>query len=463
MSALPLTVRAPRLAGALAILATGALSALLGVAVAVQPLAVVGLAVVALGALVAVLRPAALALAAVALVGLVPVYAAPRFGPIDLDPAVLLCWAAAGGMILSVLLGRASVRPHVLDYAVALYVGVLSLSVLFAAREPGEYVQVVLSTVGPYLALRLVVPRLRADWVPRAFALAAVLALPFLLYEFATATNPFKALNINPAESLALEEQVRFGVRRVEGAFGHAIGLSFFAGMLMVLALGSAALATRRAARWAWLAVGVAGAVMLAISVSRTGFIVFAAGLVLLALFVLTGRNRRRLLWSLGAATLVGALVVAALGLDELIVRLVDDNRLSASNSYREILLQRALRGEGLELFGVRQSSLGAGIDAYIGRSIDNAYLDIAANWGYVGGAGFVLVGLALAFVLWRLSPGPWALIPAATLAVFAGLLAAAILTSMEFWLWMLIGASGGAYAVAQAARESPGAASRGA
>jgi len=454
MSALPVLTRTPALGRALSLLgALGAAAAciVVGVATAVQPLAIIGLVVLAAGGLFAVLRPEAVTLLGIIAIALVPVYAAPRVGPLDLDPAVLACWGAAAGILLLVVLGREHVRLNVLDAAVELYVGLLALPVLFNVREVGEYLQVFLSTVGPYLALRLVVPRVPVDWVPRAFAIAALLALPFAFFEFATSTNPFAVLNINPAESLALDEQVRFGVRRTEGAFGHAIGLSAFAGTVMMLALGCAALAARQLPRVVWLLVVLAAATMLAFAFSRTGWIVFAVGTVLIAVRVLTGRTRIRLIVVLALAAALGALVLVALGLDTLLLGLVGDDRLSSSNNYREILLQRALRGEGLALFGLRDSPLGAGIDAFVGVSIDNAYLDIAANWGYVGGAGFLLVAIALAFVYWRQPPGPWALVPAVALANFAGLLAAAILTQMEFWLWMLIGASAGAYAAARA------------
>jgi len=453
MSALPVLTRAPAL-GRLAF-AAGAAAAcvVLGVAAAMQPLVVVGLVVLGVGGLFAMLRPTAVALLGVVAVALVPVYAAPRVGPIDVDPAVMASWGAAAGLLLLVALGRETVRPHLLDGAVALYLGLLALPVLFKVREVGEYLQLVLSTAGPYLAMRLVVPRVRPDWIPRAFALAALLALPLAVYEFASSTNPFEGLAINTAESLALDEQIRFGVRRTEGAFGHAIGLSSFAGTVMMLALGSAALAVRRGAQWAWLVVVVAAAMMLSFAFSRTGWIVFGVGVALIALRVLTGRTRARLIGTLVGATALGAVLIVALGLDSLLLGLVGDERLSKSNNYRDILIQRALRGEGLALFGLRDSPLGAGIDAFVGVSIDNAFLDIAANWGYVGGAGFVLVTLAVAFVYVRQPPGPWALVPAVTLANFAGLLVAAILTQMEFWLWMLIGATAGAYAVTQAQR----------
>ncbi len=144
-----------------------------------------------------------------------------------------------------------------------------------------------------------------------------------------------------------------------------------------------------------------------------------------------------------------------ALGADSSLMRLVADEELSGSNDYRQILLQRALRGEGLALFGMRESPLGAGIESGgVGVSIDNAYLAVAAEWGYVGGAGLALVGLAVAYVLLRQPRGPWALVPAVALANFVGLGAVAIFTQTEFWLWMLVGGAAAAYAVARADEE---------
>jgi hypothetical protein len=111
------------------------------------------------------------------------------------------------------------------------------------------------------------------------------------------------------------------------------------------------------------------------------------------------------------------------------------------------VLLRRALRGEGIAWFGLPNSPLGAGIDAG-SASIDNAYLATAADWGWAGMIGLVLVGLSVGAVLWRVRGTAWALIPAVTFANFLGLFQVAINTQTKYWLWMLVGASAGVAAL---------------
>jgi hypothetical protein len=429
----------------------------LGLLVAAAPLIAIALVLLVLAVTGAVARPVVLGLLAVAVLGLVPVYAAPKFGPLEADPAVLLSWMAAGGALLGFAVGRQRGQVTALDGCMAAYVGLLFLPVLFGARERGDYLSLIFATVGPYLGMRLIVPQLGASWLPRAFALSALLALPTVLYEALSGTNPFDAFQFNAAEAAAWgEAQYRFGVLRAEGAFGQAISLSQFAGTVMVLALGSAVLARDKLTRRLWGGVLLAAGAMLALSYSRTGWIIFGLGVVLVAVFVLQGRARLRLLYALAAALVLGGLALEVAGLMDSVLRLVNDDTLSNSNNYREVLLQRALRGEGLAWFGLKQTALGAGIDAG-GASIDNAYLDIASSWGYVGLIGFVGVALGVAGALWRLRGTAWALVPAITLANFAGLFQVAINTQTQFWLWMLVGGTAAACAVpAATASRSP-------
>jgi hypothetical protein len=447
-----LPVRMPRVRLVLSALMAAAACVVVGLAVAIQPVAVLALVVVALGALVAVQRPDALAFAAVVLLAVVPVYWAPKAGFLELDPSVVACWGAAAAGLLAILVGRASFRATPLDWAIAAYLGLFALPVLFGVRRHGEYLHLAFGLLGPYLAMRLLVPRLPVEWLGRGFAVAALLALPTAVYERLTFSNPFFRLSLNGAEYQTwADEQVRFGLLRAEGAFGHAISLSLFSANAMLFALGWFVLARTPRSRWRWLAVFVAGGISLALSYSRTGWVAFGVGVALVALGVTTGRVRLRLLGSLVGAVAAAFAALSALGLGASLLQLVSDDRLSASNNFRQILLERALRGEGLALFGLERSSLGSGIDT-TGASIDNAYLDVAASWGYVGGAALVLVGLTVAATLWRIRGSRWALLPAVTLANFAGLAVAAIITQIGIFLWMLVGASAGAYAAYMAA-----------
>ncbi len=425
-----------------------------GLVVAVKPVFAIALVLAGVGIAAAVTRPQAVGFVSIIALGLVPVYAAPAMGPLVTHPSVLAGWLAAGGLLLLVYLGRSTVTLNVVDLAMVGFFGLFALAVLFEARERGEYITLVFSTLGPYLAMRMLVPRLDPTWLPRAFAAATLLSLPFVLHEAITGTSLFSSLEFNPVEAATWgESQTRFGVPRAEGAFGQAISLSQFAGTAMLLALGAAVMTHRVAVRRIWMLVIVAGAAMMALSYSRTGWLIFGVGVVFIALAVTTGRTRARLLWTLAAVIGLGATALFASGLSETVLRLVNDDSLEGSNDFREILLQRALRGEGIAWFGLPDSPLGAGIDG-AASSIDNAFLAIAADWGWAGMIGLIGVGLAVASVLWKLRGEPWALIPAVTLANFLGLFQVAINTQTKYWLWMLVGACAGA-AMARSANRS--------
>jgi hypothetical protein len=446
----------PRIARAVLPLAVTAGLIAFGLVVAVKPVLAVALVVAGVSAAAAVTRPQVVGLLSVLALGLVPVYAAPAIGPLVTHPSVLAAWLAAGGLLLLVYLGRATLRLNVVDLAMAALFGLFALAVLFEARERGEYITFVFTTLGPYLAMRLLMPRLDPTWLPRAFAAATLVSLPFVLHEAITATNLFASFEFNAAEAATWgEAQTRFGVQRGEGAFGQAISLSQFAGTAMLLALGAAVMTHKVGIRRIWMLVIVAGAAMMALSYSRTGWLVFGLGVVLIALAVTAGRTRARLLWTLGAAIALGGIALFVSGLNETVLRLVNDDSLEGSNDFRAILLERALRGDGIEWFGLPDSPLGAGIDG-AASSIDNAYLAIAADWGWAGMIGLIGVGLAVASVLWKLRGEPWALIPAVTLANLIGLFQVAINTQTKYWLWMLVGACAGAAVARRPERNVP-------
>jgi hypothetical protein len=438
------------LAGALGVVAFVAGCVVLGLVAATVPLYAVALVLVGLALLAASWKPDALGFLAVLVLGLVPVYAAPKVGPLNADPAVLLSWLAAAGVLLSIMARKQRVGLTPIDGLMAFYVGMLILPVIFGNREKSDLISFLFPMVGPYLAMRLLVPYVGFGWLPKAFAIAALLSLPFVLVEAVAGKNLFDAVQFNAGQTAAWgDEQYRFGVLRAEGAFGQAISLSQFAATVMLIALGAAILRTTPMARRAWIGTVLIGGVMLAASYSRTGWIVLGVGIVLVALLVARGRTRARLLWSLGALVVLGFAVLEVTGQMGSLLRLVNDDSLSGSNTYRDILLERALHGEGLAWFGELKSSLGSGIDFSGSGSIDNAYLAIGADWGYVGLIGFLAVALfGMLLALWRLRGTAWSILPIVVLANLVGLVTVAINTQTTFWLWMLIGAASGACTV---------------
>jgi O-antigen ligase len=117
----------------------------------------------------------------------------------------------------------------------------------------------------------------------------------------------------------------------------------------------------------------------------------------------------------------------------------------STSSTYRERLLQYALKGEGLSAWGGQGRNLASSALGSSSTSIDNEYLLLASDSGLIPLAGFLLIVAALVSAMIRLrrSGGAWAL-PAVTLANFAGLFFVAMITQQEIYIWALVGACAG-------------------
>jgi hypothetical protein len=177
----PLIHRRPRFGAILYPLAAVVGLIVFGLLVAAQPVAAVGLVVVGIGVAAAATRPQAVGFVAIAVLGLVPVYSAPAAGPLVTHPSVLASWMAAGGLLLLIFLGQDTFKLTVVDLAMAVFFGLFALAVLFESREKGDYITIVFTTLGPYLAMRLLMPRMDVNWLARAFAVAMLISLPFVV------------------------------------------------------------------------------------------------------------------------------------------------------------------------------------------------------------------------------------------------------------------------------------------
>jgi len=449
VAALPLPrPRAPRrLPPALLVAAVLLAEVVLAAAVPGRPI-VVAAALAGAIALLAIWRPRLIALPVVASLAFLPVYMSPSAGPLTLEPTVCGLWLVAFAVGVRLLAGEGGLRPTLLDGAVAAFATMLFLSVAVGGSDASDLVHHAFTWFGPYLGVRLLLQR-HPD--PRAIALtlvaAAVAAVPLLVVEVATGSNPFLPLaRAGGAFEIWGDQQARLGADRAEGAWGHPIALSMFLGTTALLALVGGVLAPAGRRRAAWLTGALVLLVALALTLSRTGWIVLVVGAVLAAAALAPVHRRRLAGLALAAVLLV---LAASTALPEVVPSPLalfsgDSAEVDDSGDYRRWLFRQALQPGTLGAFGQPERPLSqalGGDDA----SIDNAYLVIAQDWGVLAMVGFLLIAGALLVELWRLrGAGMAAALPAVALANLAGLGFVALITQQQVLVWVLIGAVAG-------------------
>jgi len=407
------------------------------------------LAIAAAGVVVALLRPGLVGAAGLVALALVPVYSAPKVGPIDAHPAVLAFWLCAFGAGVTLIARRERIGVSAIDMAVGLFL----LSTLFSVYDGGptrtDWISFTFPWLGSYLGMRLLLAHeRRPDWLPRMFVFSALLVVPFALYEWLTGDNVFFRFVVNGAAGeLWATSQDRLGTARVEASFGHAIALGMFVASAFVFSIALAAHEQRRRVRWAWLVCGLVLLAVLAITVSRTGWVTAGVGVVLLALGPADRRGRRWLTGFIAVAIACTALLAVAVpresvGPTQLLSGSGTSTELQNSDNWRLALLERAVTSDRLGLFGNRGVDLTTGLSAG-DHSIDNAYLAIANDWGVSGMAMLALVALTLALAVWqsRLA-GICGSVAVVAFANFTALLFVAFITQQAFYIWALAGAA---------------------
>lgn len=431
------------------VLVTVLAEVVLAVALVRDPLIVMALLMTAVALLVALLRPPLMATIAWLAIALIPVYAAPRMGPITVFAAVGGFWLVALGSAAALRARGGVLRPSSIDIAMGLFMLSAALSSFIGARLPAEFVSVAFVWLGCYLGMRLLFAcDLDPAWLIKRFLLAGAVVLPFVAYEAMTGTNVFFGLVINAAEGdLWATAQDRLGSQRVEASFGHAIALAMFLASASVFCL---AMASRRSVAERRMLLAGAGVFALAIvpTVSRTGWVVLGVGVLLLAVST-ADRLGRRWLWGLILGAVVAAIALSVFLPGESVDPAgltgsgADSVEVRNSNLQRQVLIREALNPDKLSLFGNEdpdQLTAGAGTG---NDSVDNGYLAIATAWGLVPAAAFILIGFALlAAVIRARKDVAMSAVPAVALANFVGLVFVGLITQQEFYIFALVGAA---------------------
>ena len=433
------------------------LGVLLGVILVAKPLLIIALLALALtgaGIAVALVRPDLAFGGLVVLLGLVPTYAVPQVGPIFLLPAALGSWGIAGALMFRNFAAKGHLlRWNYVDFAALAFFALMAISLSFSPRVGlHDYLHEVFFWIGPYFAARLLLADVDSPVKVAAtsFGIVTVILAPIAIAEALGGSNPFFNLNYNSGEFELWARQIdRFGATRAVTSWGHPISFSIFlaASALLSFAMGIASKTWR--SRGVWYALAVIATVAMSLTLSRTGWLMLAIGVVLLALTT-RGPARGRL-FSLIGVILVAILLLAIVAPDQLSILPgfghTQESRFETSGLYRQALLHRALEPGVLHLWGntYNQVTPTVGYD----KATDNAYIILADTWGLIPTFALFAVSAALLVAVARSygidTQEPIAILPIAAFTTLVAIFFVAFITQTPILIWMLIGAGGAA------------------
>lgn len=244
----------------------------------------------------------------------------------------------------------------------------------------------------PYLVGRMISRAGHAETLGYLIILGALLLVPFALLEAYSHHNLFFDIftYVQPLESETLNKFERLGQLRVRTTWRHPILFAIFlctaSGLSATMALKSIG---RR--RWALVAAAIVLAATQVLTISRTGWLMLAVVAIVVACTQGTRlvSRRNRMLFALG---LVALLVVASLPQTQALFGGSDAGQaqdLRTSSEYRAALQREALQPGFFDPFGTSRTLLGPGGMT----SIDNAYILVGWNWGYLPLLSLILAG----------------------------------------------------------------------
>lgn len=359
------------------------------------------------------------------------------FTPIWLGASAMGVFVS-GLTAMTVIAIISGVSPNLRWSNVDTIVAVLFLVILLAFAVGGSIIGHVQDSVVmwflPYVWGRMVLARVSEDWVAACLATAAVGASLLGLLEFVTSENLFLRLP-GASSSIWGVLQVRGGLLRVEGAFGHSIALGG------ALAISAAFVLAVRWRPWLRVAALVVVGAATVLTFSRLGIIGFALTLVLGVIFLgaYVGRGLR--------IAVVSMLVVGAAAVVPVILDVFGEagSEAEGSANYRVDLLGLT---NSMVVLGISpdREVLPTGEDYWAGfRSIDSALILIGLRFGLLPLA-VVLLLLAIlvgSVVIGRATPASVALV--AQIPAFATV---ALITQYAAFVWFAAGVAVSAYAL---------------
>lgn len=348
---------------------------------------------------------------------------------VGLDVRHLFLEAITAATLIAIAALGGDLRLSIVDLFVAILVLLAVVQTVIGVVDLSSAATTLLEWMLPYIWGRLVLSRVSPAFVTDIIATCAVIAAALALVEFATKTNIFTLV---PFDNSLYEAwgtlQVRNGILRAEGAWGHSIALG------AALAMSSSFIL---ASRWRPVVrilalVLIAGATTM--TLSRIGLLTLVL-VVVLTIVLLPGIGRTIRIVVTAAGALGSVVIVPIIG--KVLAGAGDEA--SGSADYRSTLfsLFRYVR-----LFGSAQSFKGATVGGdYLGsfaKSIDNTVLLTGLRLGWFALAMFCLI---VALVIIPAFSPRWA--NPASIAITAtapSLFAVALITQFGMYFWFLTG-----------------------
>ncbi|MGB7686420.1 MAG: hypothetical protein WBL45_11640 [Solirubrobacterales bacterium] len=433
------------------------LGGFLGVALVAKPTVVVALVALVLALIgigVAFVRPDLAFGGLVVLLALVPTYASPSIGPLLFIPTAAASWVLGGALMWrNMITEGVFFRPNYVDYAVGAFVLLMTVSVGFSEQVVfTDLVHIMFMWAGPYLAARLLLSKVESPvrLVAISFAAMTVVLAPVAVSEALGGSNPFFNFNFNSGEFGLWASQIdRFGEVRAVTSFGHPISFSMFLACSALLSIAMGISSSEAKARYIWYALAVVAVGTMALALSRTGWVMLAVGVVVLAVITIRGTIRTRLITLL--AIVVGVVLVTSVVMPnelQVIPGLGGSGEANYKSSglYREALLERALEPGVLNLWGNPTNQVTPNVQ--YGTATDNAYIILADEWGLI--PTFALFSVVIAMLVaigasYGLRGEPIAILPIVALTCLVAIFFVAFITQGQVMIWLAIGAAGAA------------------
>jgi hypothetical protein len=324
---------------------------------------------------------------AAALVGLVfiPVYWIPVKYYIFPQPGVVLLLLITLGLAGRGLAMSRGATISMLDALVVIFFLASIVPVALGIREWYALTTNLLQWLVPYLATRcLLGSRVSYTSFAKAFCASALALLPFVYIEAATGYNPFHKIIVNSTLGAAWAHEIYRNSRpRPSASMGHPIALAMY---LITAAIMAAALALRPGARRRGLWLGAFGLLFIgqALTISRTGFVMFIAALVIGIVLFLSGPVPSHVRLRVARVATLGAGVIGvAIALSSSVRKLVlpflqSDHEASTSAQARENIINAT--SQYFSWFGHHLETLKeVGI-----HSVDNTYVLLTERWGVI-------------------------------------------------------------------------------
>jgi hypothetical protein len=319
-------------------------------------------------------------------------------------------------------------------------------AVLTGQQTFDSWLQHMILWIGPYFCTRLMaVSASNRQLIAKTLVASGALLTPFIFFEFVTSTNLFSHLNRGHSANFANSAlQLRSGGHRVSSSFTQPIALAMFLAVAVMLGIALAVEATSPSSRRRWILATLLCALGGLCTISRTGWLMLAVAGLAACVMLPTARARKYC----AAVMVVVALVAVLLGqfgpasiADGVPIVGQATAQTASSSQYRTQLVTVAFRDHLLHPFGSPINTFANAIFANY-ASIDNEYLNLSDEFGYIPGIALVLL-LPLFVVLLLVRPVEDYLSIAfliSGLALLVAITTVAFITQQQVFVWLILG-----------------------